>query len=87
MSYTALYRKWRPASFEDVRGQDHVVQTLKTRLYPTVSDMHICSAVPEVPVRPVLQRYLQKRLTVRARWTAVPAENAGRVRTSRQALP
>ena len=29
MSYTALYRKWRPAGFEDVKGQDHIVQTLK----------------------------------------------------------
>ena len=32
MSYTALYRKWRPASFADVRGQDHVVQTLKNQI-------------------------------------------------------
>ncbi len=22
MSYTALYRKWRPVSFEDVKGTD-----------------------------------------------------------------
>ena len=32
MSYTALYRKWRPASFEDVKGQDHIVQTLKNQI-------------------------------------------------------
>lgn len=32
MSYTALYRKWRPAGFEDVRGQDHIVQTLKNQI-------------------------------------------------------
>ena len=32
MSYTALYRKWRPARFEDVRGQDHVVKTIKNQL-------------------------------------------------------
>lgn len=32
MSYTALYRKWRPVSFRDVRGQDHVVQTLKNQI-------------------------------------------------------
>lgn len=32
MSYTALYRKWRPASFAQVRGQDHVVQTLKNQI-------------------------------------------------------
>lgn len=32
MSYTALYRKWRPVSFEDVKGQDPVVQTLKNQI-------------------------------------------------------
>ena len=28
MSYTALYRKFRPQSFEEVKGQDHIVKTL-----------------------------------------------------------
>lgn len=32
MSYTALYRKWRPVRFEDVCGQDHIVQTLKNQI-------------------------------------------------------
>lgn len=32
MSYTALYRKWRPTSFEKVRGQDHIVKTLKNQI-------------------------------------------------------
>ena len=32
MSYMALYRKWRPSSFEDVKGQDPVVQTLKNQI-------------------------------------------------------
>lgn len=32
MSYTALYRKWRPASFEEVKGQDHIVRTLKNQI-------------------------------------------------------
>ncbi|MCD8084199.1 MAG: DNA polymerase III subunit gamma/tau [Clostridiales bacterium] len=32
MSYTALYRKWRPAQFGDVKGQDHIVQTLKNQI-------------------------------------------------------
>jgi DNA polymerase-3 subunit gamma/tau len=32
MSYTALYRKWRPAVFEDVKGQDHIVTTLKNQI-------------------------------------------------------
>ena len=32
MAYTALYRKWRPAVFEDVKGQDPVVRTLRGQL-------------------------------------------------------
>ncbi len=32
MSYTALYRKFRPACFEDVKGQDHIVTTLKNQI-------------------------------------------------------
>lgn len=32
MSYTALYRKFRPADFEDVKGQDHIVTTLKNQV-------------------------------------------------------
>lgn len=32
MSYTALYRKWRPVSFDGVKGQDHIVKTLKNQI-------------------------------------------------------
>ena len=32
MSYVALYRKFRPDSFDEVKGQDHVVTTLKNQL-------------------------------------------------------
>ncbi len=32
MSYTALYRKFRPHEFEDVKGQDHIVTTLKNQI-------------------------------------------------------
>lgn len=32
MSYTALYRKFRPQEFEDVKGQDHIVTTLKNQI-------------------------------------------------------
>ncbi|MCI8464669.1 MAG: DNA polymerase III subunit gamma/tau [Lachnospiraceae bacterium] len=31
-AYTALYRKWRPGVFEDVKGQDHIVTTLKNQI-------------------------------------------------------
>ena len=32
MSYTALYRKFRPGEFEDVKGQDHISQTLQNQI-------------------------------------------------------
>lgn len=32
MSYTALYRKFRPSEYDDVKGQEHIVQTLKNQV-------------------------------------------------------
>ncbi len=32
MSYTALYRRFRPSSFDEVKGQDHIVKTLKNQI-------------------------------------------------------
>ena len=32
MSYVALYRKFRPQSFDEVRGQDHIVTTLRNQI-------------------------------------------------------
>lgn len=32
MAYTALYRKFRPNEFEDVKGQEHIVTTLKNQI-------------------------------------------------------
>ncbi|MCR4695413.1 MAG: DNA polymerase III subunit gamma/tau [Pseudobutyrivibrio sp.] len=32
MSYVALYRKFRPQTFDEVKGQDHIVTTLKNQI-------------------------------------------------------
>lgn len=32
MSYTALYRKFRPGEFEEVKGQEHIVTTLRNQI-------------------------------------------------------
>ncbi|SOB73768.1 DNA-directed DNA polymerase [Anaerobutyricum hallii] len=32
MGYMALYRKWRPNDFDEVRGQDAIVQTLRNQI-------------------------------------------------------
>ncbi len=33
MSYQALYRKWRPDEFDEVKGQEHIVRTLKNQIF------------------------------------------------------
>jgi hypothetical protein len=30
--YQSIYRKWRPQSFEDIVGQNHITQTLKNAI-------------------------------------------------------
>ena len=30
--YQALYRKWRPRTFEEVVGQEHITTTLKNEM-------------------------------------------------------
>ncbi len=60
MSYTALYRKFRPDNFADVKGQDHIVTTLTNQIMPIVSDTRIFSAVRVVPVRPRWQRFWRR---------------------------
>ncbi len=32
MSYMALYRKFRPARFDEVKGQEHIVTTLRNQI-------------------------------------------------------
>ena len=32
VAYQALYRKWRPDEFEEVKGQEHIVTTLKNQI-------------------------------------------------------
>ena len=32
MAYTALYRKFRPLTFNEMVGQEHIIQTLKNQI-------------------------------------------------------
>ena len=32
MAYTSLYRRYRPETFDDVVGQEHIVRTLKNQI-------------------------------------------------------
>ena len=64
MSYTALYRKWRPNTFEDVKGQDHIVRTLTNQIE---TDRRICFAERVEPVRRPLPRFLRELLIANIR--------------------
>ena len=81
MSYTALYRKWRPTGFADVKGQDHIVQTLKPG---SALVMPICSAEHGEPEKLPLPRFLQRQSTVNILLTEAHAES---VRAARALYP
>lgn len=62
MSYTALYRKFRPAEFEDVKGQDaysYNIAESESRHEP-YRGMRIYSVGRVGQERQRLQKYLQK---------------------------
>lgn len=65
MDYQALYRMFRPQSFEDVVGQEHVTKTLKMLLLKVNSRMLIFLVGHVVLGKRVSLKYLPKRLTVK----------------------
>ena len=32
MAHQAIYRKWRPTTFDDIVGQEHITRTLKNQI-------------------------------------------------------
>ena len=44
--YQALYRKWRPRTFDDVVGQSHITDTLKQQVAGGGCPTPICSLGP-----------------------------------------
>ncbi len=61
MSYTALYRKFRPQEFEDVKGQEHIVTTLKNQIKADRIGHAYLFCGTRGPERRQLQRFLQKQ--------------------------
>lgn len=61
MSYTALYRKFRPAEFGDVKGQDHIITTLQNQIKANRIGHAYFSAVQEVRENNGCRKYLRKR--------------------------
>lgn len=61
MGYTALYRKFRPDNFNDVKGQDHIVKTLTNQIKANRIGHAYLFAEQEVQVRLRWRRFLQRR--------------------------
>lgn len=71
MSYQALYRKWRPDNFNDVKGQDTIVTTLRNQINADRIGHAYLFAEREELVKHQLPRYLRRQLTASIRLTAI----------------
>ena len=61
MSYTALYRKYRPDTFNGVIGQDHIVKTLKNEMNTGRISHAYLFAEQEEREKLQQQKYLQRQ--------------------------
>ena len=71
--YQALYRKYRPKSFDDVVGQAHITRTLQNEVKTGKQHMHICLPALGEPVKLPAPRFWQRRSTARIHRTEIPA--------------
>ena len=84
MSYVALYRKFRPSTFDEVKGQDHIVKTLKNQMRTDrLGHAYLFCGTRGTGKTSVWQ----KRSIVSIRWMEVPATNVRPVGPFRQGLP
>lgn len=60
MSYQVLARKWRPQTFADVVGQEHVLTALANGLSLGAFTTHIFFPVPAESVKPLSRACWQK---------------------------
>ena len=68
MSYTALYRKFRPVEFEDVKGQEHIITTLKNQIEANrIGHAYLFCGTRGTGKTTGCRRFLQRRSTVSIR--------------------
>ena len=65
MSQIVLYRKYRPQSFEEVLGQDHIVSILKNAVKTGRISHAYLFPVPEGRARPAWPEFWPKKRGVR----------------------
>ena len=86
MNYQALYRMYRPQSFDDVVGQEHVTKTLRNAISKGNNPMPIYLAALEGQEKQVLLRCLRKLLIVQIVQTGNHVMSVQFVKVSLKAL-
>lgn len=84
MSYTALYRKFRPDVFEDVKGQDHIVTTLRNQIKADRIGHAYLFTGTRGTGKTTIAKLFAKSVNCENPWTAAPVEHAGAARPSPQ---
>ena len=87
MSYQALYRKFRPQEFDDVKGQDHIVTTLKNQIKADRIGHAYLFCGTRGTGKTTIAKILRRRSTVSIRWTGVRAGNVRPVRRLPKGVP
>lgn len=85
MSYTALYRKFRPERFEDVKGQDHIVTTLRNQIEADRIGHAYLFCGTRGTGKTTIAKIFAKAVNCENQWTVLPAGNAEAAVPSRQA--
>ncbi len=60
MEHIALYRAWRPQSFQDMVGQQHIIQTLQNAIREQRTSHAYLFSGPEEQERQVPPRFWPK---------------------------
>ena len=76
MGYTALYRKFRPDSFADVKGQEHIVKTLRNQIKAERIGHAYLFCGTRGTGKTTVAKFLPRQSTVSIRWTVIPAIRA-----------
>ena len=71
--YQALYRKWRPRTFDDVVGQSHITDTLKRQVATgRLSHAYLFTGTRGTG-KTTCAKILARAVNCEHRWTAIPA--------------
>ena len=82
MSYTAMYRRFRPTTFEEVKGQNAIVTTLKNQIRSDrIGHAYLFCGTRGTGKTSIAKLFANASIP----WTEAPAENAHPVRRLQKA--